>query len=113
MIHVPLRNFDSGLSPFAGIASVARTHVGEEDDIADALHAGEHHDEAVDADADASGRRHSIFEGGEEIVVELLGFAAALVLEAFALDVGVVQLDRKSTRLNSSHVSESRMPSSA
>ena len=26
---------------------------------------------------------------------------------------GVPQLDRKSTRLNSSHVSESRMPSSA
>ena len=86
MFHVPLRNFDSGLSPFASIASVARAHVGEEDDIADALDAGKHHDEAVDADSNSSGGWHSVFEGGEEVVIELLGFAAALVLEAFALD---------------------------
>ena len=31
----------------------------------------------------------------------------------FTVDVGIRQLDRKSTRLNSSHVALSRMPSSA
>ena len=36
-----------------------------------------------------------------------------LALTGGALTVGVVAGDRKSTRLNSSHVSESRMPSSA
>ena len=39
----------------------------------------------------------------------------ALLLPAvwWAADWGIVQADRKSTRLNSSHMSESRMPSSA
>ena len=34
-------------------------------------------------------------------------------IETVACDVSAMPLDRKSTRLNSSHVSESRMPSSA
>ena len=34
-------------------------------------------------------------------------------VRAGVLEQGTVDLDRKSTRLNSSHVSESRMPSSA
>ena len=40
-----------------------------------------------------------------------IGCALALVMES--LNRGRDELDRKSTRLNSSHMSESRMPSSA
>ena len=43
-------------------------------------------------------------------VIALLGVA---VLIAYSPQNGVILLDRKSTRLNSSHMSESRMPSSA
>ena len=51
------------------------------------------------------------------------GFKKELIAEGFASDVGVLQyyypttglpgIDRKSTRLNSSHITRSRMPSSA
>ena len=34
-------------------------------------------------------------------------------LQTAGVEVGATQLDRKSTRLNSSHIEESRMPSSA
>ena len=59
-------------------------------------------------------RRDFAFEEENELIVEsradgraaIIGYAA--VYNRLSLD-----LDRKSTRLNSSHVSESRMPSSA
>ena len=35
------------------------------------------------------------------------------MIAAYSVNTAIHQLDRKSTRLNSSHVSESRMPSSA
>ena len=44
------------------------------------------------------------------MVIALLGVA---VLLTCSLQNGIILLDRKSTRLNSSHKTESRMPSSA
>ena len=44
---------------------------------------------------------------------DLLGVSSGDLVAASLLAVVVVAADRKSTRLNSSHVSESRMPSSA
>ena len=42
-----------------------------------------------------------------------MGCLAATIVASFKTEIGGFYLDRKSTRLNSSHVSESRMPSSA
>src|SRR5436190_16568312 len=50
----------------------------KEDHIADAFLAEQHHAEAIDADADAAGWRHAMFEGDQEIFVELLLLAAGL-----------------------------------
>jgi hypothetical protein len=63
----------------------------EEHDVADAFGTGEHHDEAVDADADAAGGWHAVFEGGDELFVDLLRLFAGLMFQALALDDGVVQ----------------------
>ncbi len=38
----------------------SRAHEGEEEDIADGMDASKEHDEAVDADAKPSGRRHAL-----------------------------------------------------
>ena len=46
------------------------------------------------------------------ILVSHFGFRADPVVMAFMKDFGLI-LDRKSTRLNSSHIATSRMPSSA
>ena len=42
-----------------------------------------------------------------------VGDPSSLLTPQFAIDGNNMNLDRKSTRLNSSHMSESRMPSSA
>ena len=54
------------------------------------------------------------------VVFMLIGYPVAFSLAAvgfffgfLSIEFGYFTLDRKSTRLNSSHVSESRMPSSA
>ena len=47
-----------------------------------------------------------------DFLIALLVFASLLV-DGFDGAVALIRGDRKSTRLNSSHVSESRMPSSA
>ena len=46
-------------------------------------------------------------------IKELLYSKAAERIDAARPEIASLMLDRKSTRLNSSHVSESRMPSSA
>src|SRR5580658_500881 len=71
---------------------VGRAELREEDDVPDALGAGQKHAEAVDADAHAAGGRHAVLEGEDEVVVDALGLAAGLPLEHLALDVGVVLL---------------------
>ena len=53
---------------------------------------------------------------GQVAPLQVGGFADPAALEAFAAEVDVATFDfedRKSTRLNSSHSGESRMPSSA
>src|SRR5207253_2016410 len=57
----------------------------KQDHIADAFLAEEHHAEAVDANANTAGGWHAVFEGDEEIFVELLLFAARLMFEPLAL----------------------------
>lgn len=65
----------------------------EKHHIPDRRRAGEHHHEAVDADADTTGWGHTVLEGFYEIVIDLLLLlAAGLVFEALALEVGVVKL---------------------
>ena len=59
--------------------------------------------------------RVSLFHAVEVLLHALVGFLGSLVVEAYEgreHDVEEV-LDRKSTRLNSSHITRSRMPSSA
>ena len=63
----------------------------EQDHIADAITARQHHHEAVDANADAPGGWHAVFQGEEEILIDLLHFFAGLVLEPGALHHGIVQ----------------------
>ena len=46
-------------------------------------------------------------------VLTLISFTLFLAIMTLKLAVSVIQADRKSTRLNSSHSGESRMPSSA
>ena len=55
-----------------------------------------------------------LFRPGDELLVFLALGMEGLVAECFADRPPVFQkLDRKSTRLNSSHLDKSRMPSSA
>ena len=58
-----------------------RLQLREQDDIPDAFLAEQHHAEAVDADADAAGGGHAVFEGDEKIFIQLLLFAAGLVFQ--------------------------------
>ena len=87
----------SGLSgPVRSVAQVA--HRREKHDLAQAAGPGQHHHQAVDAEPDAAGRRHPLFERlDERLVVGLRLLVAALelgrlLLEAAALLVGVVEL---------------------
>src|SRR5438309_754941 len=65
--------------------SSLRLQLREQDHVADGFLAEQHHAEAVDANAYATGGRHAVFEGDEKIFVELLLFAAGLVLQSLAL----------------------------
>src|SRR4051794_5332608 len=47
-----------------------RAHCGKEQHFSERLGAGQHHHQAVDAEADATGRRHSLFERFDERLVE-------------------------------------------
>ena len=73
-------------------------HGREEDDLADRGRARQQHHHAVDADAEAAGRRHAVAERVHVVVVDRvrLGVAGAahlrLLLEPRVLLVGVVQL---------------------
>ena len=79
-----LRLHELKLTGFHGRDKVSkllfRFQLREEDHVADALLPKQHHAQAVDADADATRRGHAVFEGDQEIFVELLLLAAGLVL---------------------------------
>ena len=49
----------------------------EKDHVADRRRAGQQHDEAVDTDAFAGGRRHAVFEGADVVGVVVHGFVVA------------------------------------
>jgi len=63
---------------------------------------------APDASSPLARPRRTLWQrvGGE-------GLALSVLIHILLILIAVVWVDRKSTRLNSSHVSESRMPSSA
>jgi len=81
-----------------GWSVLFRTHRREQDHIANRRRVGQQHDQAVDADTAATGRRQAVFEGADEVgvvihrffVTGILGFH--LFLEAGGLIFGVVQL---------------------
>src|SRR5262249_15186205 len=50
-----------------------RAQLGEEDNIANGRLIGEEHDQPVNADAFSGRRRHPIFEGAEEILIDHMG----------------------------------------
>src|SRR6266550_3648363 len=68
-----------------------RSHVGEQDYVADGFAVGQQHHQSIDADALASGRRQSVLEGAHVILVHRVRFLVAarllreLLLEAPAL----------------------------
>ena len=52
--------------------SLNAAHLREEDDVTDRLCSGESHYQTVDADAHAAGRRHSVFQRGEEVLIDFI-----------------------------------------
>ena len=73
-------------------------HLREEEHFLDGRLVGQHHDQSVDADADAAGGRHAVFQGTQKVLVNEHGFIVAafaelqLVFEPLALVVGIVEL---------------------
>ena len=65
---------------------------------------------AAVSETDLAGKGRGMIAGGEEVMV---GVSSAMETRASAMMLVAVSTDRKSTRLNSSHRSLSRMPSSA
>ena len=78
--------------------SIQGLHGGEEDHVPDGVRAGEQHDAAVDADAQAARGGQTVFQSVHVIVVHHVGFLVALVpqlhltLEPLLLVDGVVEL---------------------
>ena len=56
-----------------------RFQLREQDHVANAFLAEEHHAQTIDPDADAARRGHAVFERDEEILVHLLPLAAGLM----------------------------------
>ena len=57
---------------------VKRLHGGEQNDLPDGVAVGKQHDAAVDADAQAARGRHTVLQGGEEVLVHHAGLVIAL-----------------------------------
>jgi len=57
------------------IRVLLRFQLREQDDVADAFLAEEHHAKAINAQAHAACRRHPVFKRDQEVFVELLLFA--------------------------------------
>ena len=56
------------------------------------LTAEEHHAQPVNSNSNPASRGHAVFEGDEEILVQLLLFAAGLMFQRGALHDGIVLL---------------------
>src|SRR5215213_1671256 len=87
--------------PAAPTAPLLGTQGGKENHVADAGRAGQEHEQPVDANADAAGGRHAVFERAQVVLVHparllvALGPQPRLRLEAAALVDGVVQLTER------------------
>ena len=57
--------------------SLKRLHPGEIEDVADRVRLCEDHDQAVDADADASSGRHALADRFDEFFIEWAGLFVA------------------------------------
>src|SRR6476469_7566947 len=83
--------------PPGGISVAELAHCRKQLDFADRIATAQQHHQTVDADADAARRRHSVFQGEDEVLVIRLGLLVPalaildLLLEAGALVVRVVQ----------------------
>src|SRR5260221_2007768 len=66
-------------------SALLRLELREENHVADALLAQQHHAEPVNAQPHAAGRRHAVFQRHEKIFVQLLLLSAGLMLEPVAL----------------------------
>ena len=77
---------------------VLRLHGGEEDNFADGIVVGQHHDAAVDAHTHTARGRHAVLHSVQEVLVQHLGLVVAaltllnLLHKAAALIDGIVQL---------------------
>ena len=69
-----------------------RFQLREQNHVADAFLAEQHHAQAVNAHAHAAGGRHAVFQRDQKILVQLLLLAAGLMLQPFALLDGIVLL---------------------
>src|SRR5438445_1075676 len=69
-----------------------RLQLREQNHVADAFLAQQHHAESVNTHAHATSGWHAVFERNQKVFVELLLFAAGLVFEAFALFDRIVLL---------------------
>jgi hypothetical protein len=85
-----------GIPTFVNLS--LRLQLREQNHVADAFLAEEHHAQAVNADADAAGGRHAVFERDEKILVQLLLLAAGLMFQRGALRDGIVLLGVGSAR---------------
>ena len=74
-----------------GQVSADEFELGKKHDVANRFGAGQHHDEAVDTDADATCRRHPVLEGEKKFFVDVLNLFACLLSKAAALDVRIVE----------------------
>ena len=85
-------------SPRRAIAIALGAHRRKENHVADRGLVGQQHDQPVDADPHAAGRRHAVLERADIVGVELMRLLvtrlalAALILEPGPLIVGIVQL---------------------
>ena len=83
---------------FLNILSISPAGVAGRDDVADGCLVGKQHDEAVDADAFAGGRRHPVFERAQKVFIDQVGFfvtrrvLCGLRFESLALVERIVQL---------------------
>src|SRR6516165_2608344 len=72
----------------------------EDENVADGALIGQQHDQPVNADADAGGRRHAVFKGANEIPIGLGDLFVSrsacgdLCVEARALIVWIVELGK-------------------
>lgn len=64
----------------------------EKDDIAYGLLAEKHHAQPIDSHAHATSGGHSVFEGGDEILIQFLLLSTGLMFEGFSLLDGIILL---------------------